>query len=250
MLEVLTNDSTRSALLRLFWDEDFEGTVADAAVELVASYGSVHKEVRRLWRAGILKRLRAGKKLLYSRNDDYRNAKVLQALLEASPRVTDSRQANLYRELAARGAFLLARPASTTREPEELFVEAVEVSRRDLTLLRVLPAWLGHELRQGTFDLTRLVELASRSTERHAVGFVLALSATVLRRPALSRAAASLRDHRRREDEPYVLATNRTSSWTKRVARARPKVAREWAFLLDAPLADFAEVVRESQEAA
>ncbi|MEO1481919.1 MAG: winged helix-turn-helix domain-containing protein [Myxococcota bacterium] len=247
MLEELLGNTTRSALLRLFWEDGFEGATTEIQKELGSGYGVVHGEVKRLLGAGMLTQRRDGRRVVYAANLRYPHAKTLRDVLGATALVEDPRQPKLYRELKTRGAPLLAEAYSRPRRAEVLFVEAVEVSRRDPTLLRALPAWI--DSLGASFSLDDVVTLAGQSPEKHAVGFVLALIAEVLGRSELLEYAEKLRDGRRVRDERYVVAGRRTKRWEERVAKARPKVAKEWQFLLDAPVSDFRELVLENRAA-
>lgn len=132
-----------------------------------------------------------------------------------------------------------ATPAPLPRRPETWVVRAVEASRRDSALARMVPVLLWR-LRQR-LDGGALVRAAVRRRQVAAVGFFLELSADLGRTRAFDAALRDLRAARLSHRTAYFFAGTARRAFERAAAEAAtPDAARRWGLLMNMPRESFA----------
>ena len=235
MLGYLVSGRVRRELLRLLWERDARGSVSALARMARVSFSAAHRELDSMRQAGMARVEREGVELVYRANDAYPQADLLRRLVAApdeQPAATDADHDERVRGwLASIGAPLGAAEASSAAWPlEQGLAEALSLAHRDSTVARVLPLVLWRQRERLDFD--RLQREAARRNEDQALGLFLELAGKISNERQLVRAAAPLRDRRRRKVRmffsgahgPHALAATR---------RNTPPEARRWGFLMN-----------------
>ncbi len=190
--------------------------------------------------AGLACAQRVGAELVCCANDNHPRADLLRQLATAPEDrgVQDIDRDERVREWLARAGAPLG--AADVRGPvpdvEESFAEALALSHRDPTVARVLPVVLWRQRHRLDFD--RLRREATRRNEDQALGYFLELAGRLGNERGLVRAAAVLRDRRRRKERMFFSGPHgpRALAATR---RNTPSEARRWGFLMNMGLDSF-----------
>ena len=120
-------------------------------------------------------------------------------------------------------------------------VDALALSRRDVSVTRALPVLLW--LRRADLDMVRLRRLAASKGRERTLGFFLDLTARLSGDRRLRNAATALRLARPRPVTKFF--TRRESSLARAVAKERtPPVARAWGYRMNMPMASLRTMSR------
>lgn len=220
MLPYLVSSKTRRRLLELLWAQQVTGTVAELAARARVSFPSAYRELRAMEKWGLVVSTHGSNGTTFAADTSNPDADLLMRLASstgarrAGQRAAGS--AELRAQLAAAGAPLRSGAASEPAPPmDELIVEGVKLARRDPEVARSMPVLL-HEHRD---QLPAVIERGAREGVGHLLGFLLAVTSRLTSDRAMGRAAASLRDHRvRRQD--FFLLPSRAAEPTFPLARA------------------------------
>jgi hypothetical protein len=138
------------------------------------------------------------------------------------------------------GAPLLGGDGSAAEgDLHDTIVAGVRLARKDPTVARVMPLVLWQQRRN--IDPDRLERVARHARQKHALGFLVAVTARIKRSRELEALARRLRDGRVRSQQDFF-ELPRTSAG-RRLADARtPSVARSWGFSMNMELSSFASV--------
>jgi len=235
VLGYLVSGRVRRELLRLLWGRDAHGSVSALARRAGVAFSAVHRELDAMRQAGMACVEREGAELVYRANDAHPQADLLRRLVAApdeQPAAADADHAERVRGwLASIGAPLGAAEASTAAMPlEQGLAEALSLAHRDPTVARVLPLVLWRQREHLDFD--RLQREAARRDEDQALGLFLELAGKISNERQLVRAAAPLRDRRRRKVRMFFVGAHgpRALAATR---RNTPPEARRWGFLMN-----------------
>lgn len=191
---------------------------------------------------GLVTSRKAGRAVMFKKNDDYPEHKALEALLggggqtvgdEKKP-TDDETRLNLEKFGAP-----LALHGESERELtlEETLVAALSLARRDATVARSLPVVFAKN--ESHLDLRRLEFLARRQGVLSVLGFFLDMTGSLARNPELRAEARRLMDRRRKRMEPFFVQ-RRFSDFEKKLAQTNtPPVARSWHFLMNMGMDSF-----------
>lgn len=249
VLRALLGDSARQRLVEWALEHEMARSESELARALGLTPRSVRNELCLMEDQGLVRRERVGREDRVLVVREHPAWEALGQLAHLEPRTL--RQAGderTRRELVAAGAPLTGtgEPVVSPRPLEALLVDAVDLARRDATVLRVLPTFVAmHERRLRWETLVVLARRARRSAE---LGVVVALAAEACDRPQLARWAELLKDGRRKGVRSFH--AHELSSFELRLAQARtPKAAQEWGFLMNMDLDAFRTTWRRHAEA-
>jgi hypothetical protein len=181
-----------------------------------------------------------GGREVYAAAKDQPEANLLRLLVASKPSTAGPRGSEAER--VRRRARALGAPLPVPPEPvpeaerEQAVVDAVRLARRDATFARVMPVmlWtLGDKV-----DRERLQATAIRGHEKHALGFLVALTAELAGDKALRAWSERLRDHRARGVRPFFALASARGAHALAEPRT-PQVARDWGFSMDLDLDSF-----------
>jgi len=225
---------TRRKLLALLWRDQIEGDIRQLASLIGAPYAAAYRELARMEGAGLVLRVRRGRRSVLSRNAEYPQREALRSLLGSPPNDEGSRAASgpagappslraaladdekTRAELAALGAPLLiakhvdvrggsgiGTPMDHVADPAATLVAGLRLARVDPSVARSLPIAIHRSW--DAVDVRKLAFYAGVAGETQTLGFFLDLTGMLARRPALREAARSYRDRRvRRRREFFV----------------------------------------------
>lgn len=240
MLAFFVTSASRRRLLELLWRHAESGSVTQLARRARISFATAYRELQRMQSFGLVDVRVESNVEVFSAAAKHPEADAIRRLV-AAPSSAPSPQdktANVVRGRAVTlGAPLVvaAKPVDDEQR-EEALVDAVKLAHRDATLARALPIAIAAQWTQ--LDRVRLKAVATRSKEKHALGFFLALTSVLADDESLERSSAGFRDYRRRGLRPFFASpTTRTSHAL--FERRTPAIAREWGYLMDITLADF-----------
>jgi hypothetical protein len=237
MFEYLVTSSVRRRLLALLWTEQARGSVRELAERAGVAYAAAYRELREMVRQGLATGAVADGVEQYSAATNFPDADLVHRLLATRPRTPvrrDEQQAVERGRLRSLGAPLPVDPAPVQdAELEEALVAGVELARRDPTVATVLPVVFWKQ--RGELDRERLEAVARKAKEKHAVGFVLALTGELSGDRKLSRLAEQFRDARVTRLRPFFELPD-TRSARDTAERRSPEVARRWGYTLNLDL--------------
>lgn len=220
----LFQSEARTGLLRLLAG-GLRASVSELSRRLRLTPRAVGVEVDRLRRVGLVLVESVGGADLVTFNANHRAAKALRTLLDtpATPPVNTEEDDRVRASLAAYGAPLAVAEATAHYPLDETFVRAVELARRDGTVLRVLPTFVAAQ--RGALDWRAVTEEARRRKLKSEVGFVVELTSK-LQNWQMPSEVEGLHDarHTKRRFFPEV-----KSRFEKPLAEQRsPAVAAKW----------------------
>lgn len=221
---VLFQSKARTGLLELVAG-GLEASVSELARRLNLAQRGVAVEVKRLTEMGLLRVHSVGGADLVSFNSDHPAAKAVRALLKSPAEALrdDAEDQRVRESLASYGAPLAVEKAEPHFTLVETFIRAVELARRDGTVLRVLPSFVSAQ--RSRLDWREVTGEARRRKLKSEVGFVVELTAKLQHWPVPVEVLA-LKDGRRttRRYFPEV-----RSSYERPLAEKRsPDVAATW----------------------
>lgn len=237
LLDYLVPSRARRSLLKAIRARG-GGTVLDLSRHARVPYSAAHRELELMAQAGVVRRNRTAGGWACSWAAGRSGTRLLDGLLAASGSAADGPPERIViAQLKRWGAPLVE--AARSRELlslEETLVYAIRVSRLRPEVLRVWPLVLARH--ESSVNLRRLRILAGRVGEKKALGFLLALTARLLRRPGWAAEAERLRDGRTRKMENYFLEMEGPRAARLTVLRT-PALARRWLFRMNMPMETF-----------
>jgi hypothetical protein len=190
--------------------------------------------------AGLATSERVGSELQYRAAGDHPQAVLLGQLASVSQSegtsAREKRDAEVRSWLASVGAPLAGSPSQTPPPLEELLAEALALSHRDATVVRVFPAVLWQ--RRHDLDLDRLVLEATRRDERHALGYFLELAGRLGGDARFVEAAGRLSDRRRRKARMFFAGPHGRYQLAA-TRRNTPREALRWGYLMNLGMDSF-----------
>jgi len=240
VLSYLVTSTARRRLLELLWRHDAVGSASDLARRARVSFASAYRELKLMEEFGLVSVHVEDGRELYAAASAHPDAELMRRLVatrSSSYPPDDEAAATTRRRARALGAPLPvpAEPVAD-EEREQVVVDAVRLSRRDATLARVLPVVLWRQ--RHRLDRKHLKELARRAHEKHALGFLVALTAELSGDPSLDEWAEGLRDHRAKGVRPFFELPSARA--TRALAdRRTPEVAARWGYRMDLDLDAF-----------
>lgn len=173
---VLFQSEARTGVLKLLTGGVSGASVSELARRLGLVPRAVAVEVKRLADLGLVLVDSVGSADVVRFNSGHPAAKAIRVLLNTpadAPR-DEAADQRVRESLAAHGAPLPVETAEPHFTAVETFVRAVELARRDGTVLRVLPAFIAAQRSQ--LDWREVSELARRRKLKSEVGFVVELT--------------------------------------------------------------------------
>lgn len=248
LLNFLVTSKTRKDLLRALFEQGVVASGHQLSKLVGGSYSLVHSELDAMRKEGLVTSRKEGRAVIFRRNDNYPERKVIQTLLDFKKQ--SGRPGNHVDDQGVR--VNLARfgaPLSVEGESEndlsleETLVLALSLSRRDASVTRTLPVVFAKNRDQLNFP--RLEYLARKQGVLPVLGFFLDMTGLLARSPALRSQGRRLMDHRRKHMESFFLRRN-LSEFEKRLAEANtPPVARSWHFLMNMGMDSFESLFRK-----
>jgi len=171
---------------------------------------------------------------VYAAAVDHPDAELLRRLVNT--KAVSAAPSGPAAEATRRQVRALGAPLSVLPEPvgedarEQVIVDAVRLARRDATLARVLPIVLWRQWNK--LDRKQLKARALRAREKHALGFLVALTSELSGDRSLDRWAEGLRDHRATGMRAFFQLPSARAA-RDLAGRRTPEVARRWGFLMD-----------------
>jgi DNA-binding transcriptional ArsR family regulator len=216
-------------------------TVSELARRADLTPRAVSVEVKRLLAAGVVEVEAEGAADRVRSNPRHPAARALRELLRKASSVPGGALTDPRPTLRAYGAPLAGVEPRAEMSREAALVEALAESRRDATLLRVLPVVLLKN--EDYFDWNALLELARKRKLKDELGMMLELTAKASGRQSLATRATGLADGRRRV--PRYLP-ERASDYERKLADQRtPAVARRWGLRMNMTEESVREFVRK-----
>ncbi len=229
LLDHLFQSRSRTAALRFLLQEGWSGSVSELARRAGLTPRAVASEVDRLASLGLVRVEAVGGTNQVHAVTEHPAAKALRSLLEAASAPVPPAGEAVRRSLVVWGAPLNDAPARDALPLEEAVVGALELARRDATVLRVLPVVLARN--ENDFDWRKLKELARRHKVAAELGMVCELTSDLTGRTSLKKHVDGLRDRRRKVRRSYPESRSR---YEIDLARDRtPRAARKWGFLMN-----------------
>jgi hypothetical protein len=240
MLAYLVTSRTRRRMLELLWRHGASGNVSQLAKRARVPFANAYRELKLMNDFGLVSVRVDGGQEVYAAANDHPDAELLRRLVATKPTnvAPDDDVSSVVRGRARTlGAPLAVSPEPVQHEQrEEALVDAVRLARRDVTLARVLPVALSVQWK--TLDRSRLKKAAVRAREKHALGFLLALTAELENNPSLRLWAEGFRDHRVTSLRLFFTLPSARRSLDL-ANRRTPDLAREWGYLMDLDLDAF-----------
>ncbi len=241
-LQYLVPTKARRRLLLGLWTEGSHGTVSELAHATGLAFASAHRELKAMKRVGLVEQSRQDGREVFRANASHPAAGPLRALLGASVRSqTPARAApahveNLLRELAALGAPLRGVEAAKapTSDLAELLARAVTHSRRDPVVARALPVLLWRQEQEQRLDVHDLLEHLHGAEDKHAMGFLLALTGQLGGAGKFEGWADMFRDRRVRSVRDYFVHED-----LRLGGAGEFPLAQAWGFRMKAELDSF-----------
>jgi DNA-binding transcriptional ArsR family regulator len=216
-------------------------TVSELARRADLTPRAVSVEVKRLLAAGVVEVEADGAADRVRSNPRHPAARALRELLRKASSVPVRSVTDPRPSLAAYGAPLAGVVPRVEMSREAATVEALAESRRDATMLRVLPVVLLKN--EDDFDWNALLELARKRKLKDELGMMLELTAGSSGRRSLATRATGLADGRRRV--PRYLPEP-ASAYERALADQRtPAVARRWGLRMNMTEESVREFVRK-----
>lgn len=227
---VLFQSVTRSVVLDLLFLRGVTASVSELARRSGLSPRSVGNEVRHLLPTGLVMVDSLGGADVVRANTKHAGARHLRGLLQTPGSPADSSQTRSTRESLAAWGAPLAGVRPTRHFPlSESLLRGLEESRRDGTILRVLPLVLAR--RVSEIDWAELREDARRRKLKAELGFLVELTAELAKRPELKSEVSALQDRRRKRMRFFPEVKNR---YEEELAKQRsPQVALRWGFWMN-----------------
>jgi Fe2+ or Zn2+ uptake regulation protein len=240
VLAYLVTSKARRRVLELLWRRHAVGTASDLAKLARVSFASAYRELKLMEAFGLAATTTEHGREVYAAATGHPQADLVSRLVSI-PGAADVPSDDIS-ELTRRRARSLGAPLQVAPEPvpeddrEQAVVEVVRLARRDATLARTLPVLLWQQ--RNALDRDRLRLHAQKARQKHALGFLLALTAELAGEPALDEWAESFRDRRARGTRPFFeLSTSHTARAL--AERRTPEVARRWGYWMDLDLPSF-----------
>jgi DNA-binding transcriptional ArsR family regulator len=240
MLSYLVTSKVRRRLLELLWLHEATGSASELARRARVGFSTAYRELKAMESFGLVAVRGEGGREVYAAASEHPDANLLRQLVASKPSAAaprDQAAEGVRRRARALGAPLPVVPEPVPdAEREQVVVDAVRLARRDATFARVMPVMLWTQ--RDMLDRERLLAAALRAHEKHALGFLVALTAEIAGDPELRAWSERLRDHRARGTRPFfALASSRATH--PLAARRTPQVARDWGFSMDLDLESF-----------
>lgn len=215
-------------------------SVSELARRLALSQRAVAVEVERLRRTGLVVVENVGGADVAAFNVHHAAARAVKTLVNmpAEPPADTVEDDRVRASLAAYGAPLAVDAANAHYSPLETLVRAVELARRDGTVLRVLPAFVAAQ--RGRFDWREVAEEARRRKLKAEVGFVVELTAK-LQHWTLPAELESLVDARRTKRRYFPEVKSRFER--PLAERNSPSVAAKWNLWVNMSEATFSSTL-------
>jgi predicted transcriptional regulator len=198
----------RTAVLHLLLQVGVTASMRELALRCDLSPQAVRKEIEHLERLGLVTtKVRGASKLVTANWDHPANPHLLALLaFDAEPKrtVTDP---EVRESLIAYGAPLLGGHPETHWPLEETLAHALQLARRDATVMRVLPVVLAKN--RHRFDREALVGLARDHKVKAELGMLLELTGDLLGDRSLKEMADGLYDGRCRRWRAFPETKNR-----------------------------------------
>lgn len=228
--QVLFESRSREALLRLLLLKNVEAPVSELARRAGLSARAISREVQHLLPTGLLNTTTVGGADVVTVNRGHAAAKHLAALLQIPAEPASAGEDRSTRaSLAAWGAPLVAAEGRRAKSLEAALLAGLELSRRDGTVLRVMPTVLARNA--ARVDWQELEEGARRRKLKSELGWLLEQTAELANEPALARRGEKLRDRRRRSVRCFPEVKSR---FERELAHQRsPPIARRWGFAMN-----------------
>jgi hypothetical protein len=203
-------------------------------------FSTAYRELKAMESFGLVVVHGEGGRELYAAAQGHPEADLLRRLVASKPSSAaprDEAAEAVRRRARALGAPLTVRAdAVPDAEREQVVVDAVRLARRDATLARVMPVLLWHQ--RDMLDRPRLEATASRAHEKHALGFLVALTAELAGDRRLRTWSETLRDHRACGVRPFFALPSARAARAL-AERRTPQVARDWGYTMDLDLDAF-----------
>jgi DNA-binding transcriptional ArsR family regulator len=242
LTQALFPTRARRAVLEAFFGMDARSaTVSELARRADLTPRAVSVEVKRLLAAGVVEVEAEGAADRVRSNPRHPAARALRELLRKGSSVPTRALADPRPSLAAYGAPLAGVEPRVEMRLEPAVVEALAESRRDATLLRVLPVVLLKN--EADFDWDALLEMAKRRKLKDELGMMLELTAEASGRQSLGKRATGLADRRRRV--PRYLPEPASEYERKLADHRTPAVARRWGLRMNMTEESVREFVRK-----
>jgi len=241
LLDYLVTSQTRRGLVNLLWKEGFQGTMSDFCREGGLSMPSVRKELQAMKRQSLVRADVVRGREVLSANDKHPQHELLVTLVSADAPERNKREAvkdeRVRRALKALGAPLtVTGPQPPKMVLEDVVLDALELSRRDATVARVLPVVLWKH--RGGLRWKVLLEGVSGAESKHVLGFFLALTTVLSDEQQFASLASLLKDKRLRQSRYFFHGVE--SPRAKQLAKLKtPVIAQEWGFLMNMGLDSF-----------
>ncbi len=241
LLDYLVTSQTRRKLVTLLWKEGFQGTVSDFCREGGLSMPSVRKELHALKEQSLVcADVVRGREVL-SANDKHPQYELLVTLVFADTPTTNKKEVakdeGVRRALKALGAPLtVAGKGPPDMVLEEVVLDALELSRRDATVARVLPVLLWKHKDELRWKV--LFKGVKGAESKHVLGFFLALTTLLSKEQLFASLASLLKDKRLRQSRYFFRGVE--SARAKQLAKLKtPDIAHDWGFLMNMELDSF-----------
>lgn len=224
-------------LAELLWVDGLTASVHELALMSGLPYATAHGLLQKLLKMGLVEKTKQGRATLFSSNlssEEVKSLKVLTSNTESKKKsLSDFEELDLplvgeFREFRIEKAQTL----------EELLVKTVSLSKKNSTLLRVLPL-LVHRL--GPHLLHH--QLAFWSKRHHVdreLGFVLDLTAELSGETRFSTLAKKFKDKRWNKPQPFLESEKGLSGFQKMLVEENtPALAKKWFLKMNMGLDSF-----------
>jgi hypothetical protein len=241
ILSYLVTSKARKEMLRLLWAEGLTASVQELSSKAGVSYGAAHRELGAMEQHGLAVSKGTGKAVLYAANSKFPQAGLLRKLVaeEKSTQPDDGaakEEAVVVANLQKLGAPLTTSEASQEQlPPEETLARALVVSRKNATVLRVLPYVYAQVADHVDLDAVR--EKAVEYRQERCLGFVLDVAGQLSRNPRLNEEANKVFGKRVKRDELFFELKGKYER--KLAMQNTPEVARKWHFVMNMPMDSF-----------
>ena len=232
----------RRAVLEAFFGPGARSaTVSELARHADLTPRAVSVEVKRLLAAGVVEVEAEGAADRVRPNPRHPAVRALRELLRKASSSQGGSPTDPRPTLRAYGAPLAGVEPKVEMSREAAVVEALAESRRDATLLRVLPVVLLEN--EADLDWDALLGQARRRKLKDELGMMLELTAEASGRRSLGERSASLADGRRRV--PRYLPEPASEYERKLADQRTPAVVRKWGLRMNMTEESVREFVRK-----
>ncbi|MEW5849050.1 MAG: hypothetical protein AB2A00_09550 [Myxococcota bacterium] len=183
---------------------------------------------------------RRGAAEVFRANPDHPDAALLRQLVQRRPvsPPRDEHAETVRGWLRDLGAPLVnGRAATPAPSEEDALADALKLAHRDASVARVLPLCLWYH--RNHVDVARLGDRARADGEKHALGFMLDLTAEVCGDKRFAQWARELRDRRRRVVRDFFHGAPTSRRARELAERNTPDVARRWGYRMNMDLENF-----------